>query len=124
MRLRPSARVAYGVYVGGFGFGVLAHAHDFLTHGWHPYEWGVPVLDGFWTALIGLDTLPIILILTGWRRLGLAVGLTIMILDVSANHYALFVLKFQPFAGPLMLQSIFLGYVLGCIGFLWRDRPV
>jgi hypothetical protein len=114
-----SARIVLAVYVLGFSLGIAKRGHDFLTHGWRPYRWGVLPLEAFWTALILLDAGDVALLLAGWRRSGLLAALIIMTCDVGANSYALFVMGIQMFAGPLVLQAAFFGFIMGSIAFLW-----
>jgi hypothetical protein len=121
----PSERrvqTTVAVYIAGFSIGVVSHARDFLTHGWQPYHWGVPILDGFWTSLIVLDAAVVALLWAGYRRAGLCGALAIMTCDVVANTYALLGLKIQQFAAYLTLQAIFFGFVLGSIALIWPRR--
>jgi len=113
------ARMVLAVYVAGFAIGVMSHGRDFWTHGWRPYRSGVVPLDAFWTALVVLDALVIGLLLTGRRRSGLLAALTIMTFDVAANSYALFGMGAAHFAGKLVMQAAFFGFVAGSIAFVW-----
>ncbi len=45
-----------------------------------------------------------------------------MTLDVAANSYALLGLGIPSFAGPLVMQTAFFGFVVGSIAFLWPKR--
>ncbi len=113
--------MALAVYVVCFAIGVLSHGRDLWMQGWRPYRSGIMPLDAFWTALIVLDALVVGLLLLGWRRLGLFAALTIMTLDVAANSYALFGMGLVYFAGALVLQTAFFGYVVGSIAFIWPE---
>jgi len=117
-----SARIVLAVYVACFAIGVMSHGRDFWTHGWRPYRSGVVLLDAFWTALVVLDALVVGFLLTGWRRSGLLMALVIMTLDVAANSYALFGMGAAHFAGKLVMQAAFFGFVAGSIAFIW-PRP-
>jgi hypothetical protein len=119
-------RATIALYIAGFCLGFLSHANDFLTHGWFPYQWGIPVLDAFWTSLILLDLAVVALLLAGYRRIGLLAALTVMTCDVAANTYALFVMQIHGFANGLVMQAAFFGYVAGTIAFTWpaRDETV
>jgi len=117
-----SARIVLAVYVACFAIGVMSHGRDFWTHGWRPYRSGVMPLDAFWTALIVLDALVVGLLLTGRRRAGLLMALVVMTLDVAANSYALFGMGAAHFAGKLVMQAAFFGFVVGSIAFIW-PRP-
>lgn len=76
-------------------------------------------MEAFWTSLILLDAVVVTLLLAGWRRSGLLAALVVMACDVSANSYALFVMHIRIFAGPLVMQTAFFGFVVGSIAFLW-----
>lgn len=118
------ARVVLAVYVICFGVGAFNHARDFLARGWRPYAWGPPPLEVFWTSLLVLDALVVALILSGWRRPGLALAAAVMITDVSANTFAWLTLDVPALAIALPMQVAFLGFVLGSMPFLWSAGPV
>lgn len=115
-------RIALGVYVACFAIGTVSHALDFVVLGLRPYSWGPPLLEAFWSSLVLLDPVAAALLLFGKRRAGLALAAIIMVCDVAANSYAVFVLGIEGFAIALPLQAAFLGFVLGSIGFLWPAR--
>lgn len=112
-------RLALGVYIACFGIGVVSHLTDFVFGGWRPYSFGPPVLEAFWTSLLLLDALVIAFIVSGWRRCGLVLSAVVMLTDVSANAYAAFVLQIPGFQLSLVLQTGFLGFVVGSLPFLW-----
>jgi len=124
MELRPDIRfrIVLGLYVACFAIGALNHLHDFLAYGWRPYNWGSPVLEAFWTSLVILDLLAIILLLSRFRRTGLLLAAAIMGADVTANTYALVILKISAFGMVIPLQATFLGFVLGSLPFVWPRR--
>jgi hypothetical protein len=102
-----------------FAIGCIAHALDFWSFGWAPYNFGPPVLNAFWNSLVALDAAVIVLLVLGWRRSALSLGLAIMLCDVAANSYAWSGLGLREFAPALVAQSGFLGLLLGSVGFLW-----
>ena len=126
---RPNrSRWALAIYVIGFAIGALSHGRDFMVFGWRPYAWGPLPLEIFWTCLIALDAAVVGLLLSGRRRLGLSVAAAIMTVDVAANTYAMLALAIPGFAVPLLLQTLFFGFIVGSIGSLWPlgaavDRP-
>ncbi len=77
-------------------------------------------LEVFWTSLVGLDAAVVGLLLANRRRADLLDALVVMVVDVAANAYALFLARMPFQADRLVLQALFLGYVLGSIPFLWR----
>jgi len=132
LRVDLRTRLVLGLYVACFGVGALNHARDFLTYGWRPYNWGPHLLEIFWTSLIALDVLVIMLVLSKFRRAGLLLATAVMLADVTANTYALVVLGIPAFGLAVPLQATFLGFVLGTLPFVWpsrasasdvRDRP-
>ena len=120
--LRDPKRLALGVYIACFSIGATTHAVDFLTRGFRPYA-GVPfVFEAFWTSLILLDLAVVVFLITGRLRAGLALGAAVMIADVVVNFHAMTRLDMSGFEAPLLLQTLFLGFILGSIGFLWPRR--
>lgn len=115
-------RATKGVYVICFMIGFLNHGRDFIRFGWRPYQVGVLPLEMFWTALIGLDALVVVLLLARQARAGLLLAIGVMSVDVAANSYALFGLHFSGSPAPLVMQATFFGFVLGSVGFLWPAK--
>lgn len=120
-RTFSTAQIILTIYTTCFSIGFAEHALDFARYGWRPYDWGVLPLEIFWTVLIFLDAMVVGLLLFGWRRSALLAALPIMAMDVGANSYALFVMKKQAFAAPLVMQAVFFGFVAGSVGFLWPE---
>ena len=116
------AQFVYGIYIACFGIGAFNHARDFLAYGWRPYSWGPPLLEAFWTSLIVLDTLAIVMFLTRFKKSALLTAAAIMISDVAANTYALNVLNMPGFGLAIPLQATFLGFVLGSLPFVWPQE--
>lgn len=111
-------RVTLGIYIAGFSVGVVTHLLDFLRYGVRPYSWGPLPLEIFWSSLVVPDALVVIALLTGRIKFGLVLAAAIMVVDVAVNFYAMTALSIDGFDFPLTVQSIFLGFVLGSIGFL------
>lgn len=122
-RLDARIRVIIGIYITCFGIGFFNHARDFAAYGWRPYDWGPFLLEIFWTSLIFLDALAIMLLLSRFRRAGLVLAASIMIGDVAANTYALVALSIPAFGFSVPLQATFLGFVLGSLPFVWPIKP-
>ncbi len=106
------------VYAICFAIGVLSHAKDFALYGARPYDVAPLPIEVFWSSLILIDALMVVILLSRHKRLGCYIALLVMMADVSINTYALLSLNIESLAGPLVLQSIFLGVILGSIGFL------
>ena len=116
-RLRRN--VVLAIYVLCFAGATINHSLDFLHEGMLPYRLGPPLLKLFWTLLVILDPTVIALLLFRRLRSGLLLALAIMLADVAANSYAALALHFLGFSTALLLQTLFLGFVLGSISFLW-----
>jgi hypothetical protein len=114
-------RAVVAIYVAAFAIGACNHARDFAAGGWRPYSWTPWPLEAFWSALIVLDTLAIVLLLR-WRQVGLLLAVMIMLADVAINSYAAVALDLPGFPAALVLQSLFLGFVLGSTPFVWPRR--
>lgn len=121
-----AVRACLAVYVVCFSVGVTTHGLDFLERGPRPYASAPLPLELFWSALIFVDALAVILLLTGRRRAGLALALAIMVADVGVNSIVGYVPGDGTMGWALQLQSLFLGFVLGSVGFLWprSDEPL
>ncbi|MCP5397526.1 MAG: hypothetical protein H6918_12520 [Sphingomonadaceae bacterium] len=120
MGLRHKAAPALVAFC--FAVGASAHARDILLGGWLPYHFAPLPMNWFWTLLLPLDLAVVGLIVLRKVAAALWLGLAIMIADVSVNAYALVGLGFPAFAYSLPLQAAFLGYLLGAMPFLLRDR--
>ncbi|WP_420606108.1 hypothetical protein [Novosphingopyxis sp.] len=117
-------RLLLGVYAICFAIGTFTHAQHIWHYGFLPYRFAPLPTNIFWTALTLIDPLVILLFLLRRRRSALSLALAIMVSDVAVNSYAVFGSGYGEFAPALALQSAFLGFVLGSIGFLWADPPL
>jgi hypothetical protein len=114
-------RVAIAVYSTCFLYGTLAHIMDLVRGGWLADRSAPFAANIFWLLLTLLDPLVVVLLIYR-RRLGLLLAASIMVLDVAVNsyvRYAAAIVNVQRFL-PLQAQTLFCGFVLGSIGFLWR----
>ncbi len=122
MRRVRKNRAALAVYFVCFAQGAVAHILDLAHRGLPLFYYHGPLFIGvFWTALVVLDP-AVLLLLFKRRRVGLVAALGVMLLDVSVNGYAVFVLHDSGFTLALPLQCLFLGFVLGSFSFLWPVR--
>jgi len=103
-----------------FVIGGVVHVSDIVLGGILPYYFAPMPINVYWTSLAVLDLLAVWLL---WRhrRLGLAVAVAIMVSDVGINSYVVYMLATSLSLVPLQLQTLFLGFVLGCTGFLWPN---
>jgi hypothetical protein len=118
-----AARIVLAVQALCFAAGAVNHGRDFLLRGWRPYRFAPhPAFEVYWSALILLDLAVVALVLTGRIRPALLLGPAIMLSDVAINVLATHAMGFTTYGWPLLLQAMFLGFILGSIGFLWTHR--
>ncbi len=84
-QLRNRAREALSIYMLSFGAGALNHARDFLAFGVRPYGMAPLPVELFWTSLVVLDRAVVALLVMRRRRAGLALAVTVMIVDVASR---------------------------------------
>lgn len=114
-------RVVVGVIVVGFVIGTSTHMLQFVNRGWVVFAAAPIWMNVYWTLLTFLDPLAAILLLRA-RRAGLILAVAIMLSDVAVNSHALYGLDL-PFAiWALQLQTLFCGFLLGAVGFLWESK--
>jgi hypothetical protein len=110
----------------GRHIGTLVHTIDIARGGWLPYRYAPFGANLFWSLLAILDPAVVVLLICR-RRLGLALAVTIMVPDVAVNSYMAYALPIDKLPRFLALQlpTLFCGFVLGSVAFLWRasSRP-
>ena len=114
-----ASRFALAVLVTGFAIGTYTHTATLIDGGWLPYRSAPLWMNAYWTALTFLDPLAAALLVVRCRA-GLTLALAIMVSDVAINSYAAYDMRLNFVAGPLQLQTLFGGFLLGAAGFLWR----
>ncbi|MBM9548916.1 hypothetical protein JWG40_17955 [Leptospira sp. 201903074] len=72
------------VYVIGFGIGTISHTMDMVKLGFLGYTFAPFVLNVFWTSLLILDPLVIVLLLVHFRY-AITLAVLIMIFDIVIN---------------------------------------
>lgn len=112
-------RYVVGLLVVGFAIGTFTHAVHLFNVGWVVFSSAPVWMNVYWTALVILDPVAAMLLIRT-PRAGLALGLAIMVSDVAVNSYALHCLGLPFLVAPLQLQTLFLGFLLGAFGFLWK----
>lgn len=103
-----------------FLIGASTHAMDIWRGGWLPYGFMPLPFNAYWTALLPLDLMAAVLI---WVRvrLGILLAIAIMVSDVLVNSYvAFFVFEEWPLI-PLVMQTVFLLFVLATAPRLWQS---
>ena len=108
------------VYILLFAFGGSVHLFHILQGGWLPYTYVPDWINAYWTSLALFDFVAIILLLR-WRRAGLVASLLIMVSDVAVNTYAHNLTGGNIYWGYVG-QVMFLGFIIGTFGFLWRGE--
>ncbi|KNX41081.1 hypothetical protein ROTO_23820 [Roseovarius tolerans] len=108
-------RFVIAIYVLCFAIGALSQGKDFIYYGWRSYKAAPLPIEVFWSGLIWIDILVVVVLLSRKRRLGVVLALSVMLADIAINSYATRLLGFAILVGPLVLQSVFLGFILGSI---------
>jgi hypothetical protein len=92
----------------------LNHARDIWQGGWLPYRHDPLIMNYYWTSLTALD--PLAAALLFWT-------LVIIVSDVAVNSFARYGLGNRGWYGDvsLQLQTLFLGFVVGSLPFVWHD---
>lgn len=85
--MRWRVRCALGVYLIGFAEGTCAHIWDLAHGGVHAYAFAPAVLQVFFTALVVLDPLVVVLLARA-RPAGVTLAAAVMAADVTANWIA------------------------------------
>ncbi len=117
-----AARLAIAVYVLAFAIGASTHALDFVRDWPRPYRGAPWPVELFWSALLPLDLAVVALLAGGRRRAGLGLAVAVMVADVAINTGVSAAFGLSTFGWKLQLQTLFGGFVLGSVGFLWMDR--
>lgn len=120
IKLRRYILLLYSV---AFAIGTTTHLQDIFQHGWHTYTFEPIWLEHYWSSLAIFDPLAIVLLWTRIRA-GLVTALAIMVSDVMINSYALYVLEIDMSLPHLQLQTVFLGFVMGSLPFLWSKKLI
>lgn len=94
-----------------FLIGAFNHARDVFYGGWLPYHYVDFPINFYWTALLPLDLLAALLIWVA-PRIGAYLGVSIMVSDVAVNSWVVWGAGDGPLAQALLLQAIFLVFVL------------
>lgn len=110
-------RIVVGVLVAGFAIGTLTHVLALLNRGWTVNSSAPVWMNVYWTSLTFLDPLAALLLLRS-RRTGLMLASAIMLSDVAINTYASYLFGFTGVPFQVQLQTVFLGFLLGAVGFL------
>lgn len=110
-------RAAVVVLVSGFAIGTVTHTLQLVSTGWIVFDDAPTWMNVYWTALTLLDPLAALLLLLK-QRLGLVLGVAIMLSDVGINSYAMYGLHLPFSFTALQLQTLGCGFLLGAAGFL------
>jgi len=111
--------IAKIIWTVGFLIGTTTHLIDIWMGGWLPYEFRPIGFNIYWTSLVFLDPLAVVLI---WarERWGVVLGVAVMASDVLVNGYTAFVAGHTEFYTSLALQSVFAAFVFFTAWEHWR----
>ncbi len=111
-------RLVLLMYIVAFAIGTTTRLDSILHGWWFPKH---PLLNAYWTSLVLVDPLTIILLVRA-PRLGLPLALIVMVTDVTINSTAsyLYVDAGGRYAVDIFvqLQTAFLGFLLGSTSFV------
>lgn len=84
-----SIRLVVAVQIAVLTYGGAVHVVQLATGGWPPYGWAPTSLATYFTSLTLLDPLAASL-LWARRRIGLYLGILVLVTDAAANGYAVY----------------------------------
>lgn len=121
---RRAQQVALAIWTVAFLIGAFNHARDLAGGGWLPYGFAPLGCNIFWTALLPID-LAVVALLWTRRRIGVWLGVVVMVADVAVNSWFSYSHNFPELTSALQLQTLFLGFVLGSAAWLLtQDRNI
>ena len=109
------------VYLILLTIGGTVHLVDIFQNGWLPDTYFPLWMNWYWTSLLFFDYAAVFLLLR-WRNAGLIAALTIMLSNVAVNTHAHNLVGGDIYWGYIA-QTLFLGFILGSISWLW-EHPV
>ena len=120
MVMLHTSQITRVVFCACFAIGGVNHVLDIVHGGLLPYDMVPMPINAYWTSLALLDFVTVGLLVLR-LRLGLVCALAVMLSDVGINTYVYFFLDTEFGFIPLQLQTLFLGFLLGCFAFLWSE---
>ncbi|MFT4051676.1 MAG: hypothetical protein QM677_05425 [Microbacterium sp.] len=114
-RLRLAIQV---VWIAGFSIGTVSHVLDLISGGTDTYGGFPPALRVFWLSLTALDPLAVVLLLLR-KRVGVVLGLLIILADITVNWTVLVAIGGNPLFG-VVNQTLFAAFLLITAPALWR----
>jgi len=112
------SKICIFIYVALFDIGRGIHLLDIVQSGWMPYNYAPDWMNLYWTSLVFFD-FAVIGFLLFYRKVGLIISLLIMLSDVWINAIAINIFNLNVHWG-VVVQTVFLGFIIGSIGFLWE----
>lgn len=110
-------------YIIGFTIGTISHSIDILKMGFLGYKFALFLINAFWTSLVFLDPLVIILLFLKFKT-SIALAVLVMILDILINLiFGLNTLNYPILLG-LITQVPFGIFVFFTANDLFRSRSL
>ncbi|MEZ3160987.1 hypothetical protein AB1K54_10645 [Microbacterium sp. BWT-B31] len=106
------------VWITGFLIGTASHVLDLIVGGADTYSEFPPTLRVFWLSLTVLDPLTLLLLLLR-KRAGIALGLVVILADITVNWTVFFTIGGNPLFG-VVNQTVFAIFLLATAPALWR----
>ncbi|WP_411699816.1 hypothetical protein [Conyzicola sp.] len=117
-RLSRGLRVIRFVWIAGFVIGTTTHVADLVVGGVEVYAGYPDAARVFWVSLTLLDPAAVVLLLRR-SRVGVVLGVAIMLADVAVNWTVFATIEGFGLFG-LINQSLFCAFVLATAVPLWR----
>lgn len=117
-RLRLTVQI---IWIAGFLVGTASHVLDVIAGGADTYGEFPLALRAFWLSLTALDPLTAMLLLLR-RRVGIILGLVVVVADIAVNGSVFFTLGGNPLYG-VVNQTLFAVFLLVTAPVLWRWYP-
>jgi len=113
--------VAKIIWSTGFLIGTITHSLDIFHGGWLPYDFRPLPFNIYWTSLVVLDPLAVLLV---WmrERWGVILGVGIMASNVLINGYTAIIAGYDEFYFGLTMQSVFAAFVFFAAWEHWRSN--
>ncbi|MDP2561515.1 hypothetical protein [Psychrobium sp. 1_MG-2023] len=95
------------------------HVFDNIYYGLFPYQF-VPTWINIYWSLLGVLDYCVVLLLLKYRKIGLVAVLVLMATNVAINSFVLYSLEALESSIALQTQTLFLGFCIGVVPWLWK----
>jgi hypothetical protein len=117
-------RAVWSIWIAAFALGTYTHLWWVLYAGSIPHPDAPIWANLYWTSLMVLDPLAILLIVAGRARAAIVLALSIMISNVIIISWASFGLNLSGYEVSVPMQTAFFGFVAGSSLYLWPRAKI